>query len=82
MAVYRHISVIPPIAKLVTAGKRKTAYRQNTTAVLHYRRKNAAILWFYRFRRKNTFNSRYRQKVPTLNTAKSRAVSWLDGVPA
>ena len=34
----------------VTAEKRKIAYRQNITAVLHYRRKNTAIFWFYRFR--------------------------------
>ena len=46
----------------VTAEKRKTAYRQNITAVLHYRRKKNAIFWFYRFR----------QKVPpTLDTAKT-----------
>ena len=50
MAVYRHILVIPPTAKIVTAEKRKTAYRRNITAVLHYRRKNTAMFWFYRFR--------------------------------
>ena len=58
MAVYRHILVIPPTAKVVTAGKRQTSYHQNSTAVLHYHRKNAAIFWFYRFRQKNTANSR------------------------
>ena len=71
MAVYRYILEIPPTAKVVTAEKQKTAYRQNITAVLHYRRKNIDIFWFYRFRQKNTANSRYHQKVPpTLNTAK------------
>ena len=35
MAVYRHILVLPPTPKVVTAEKRKTAYRQNITAVLH-----------------------------------------------
>ena len=71
----------------VTAEKRKTAYRQNITAVLHYRRKNTAIFWFYRFRQKSTANSidtakKYRQlsipptldtaqKVPTLDTAQN-----------
>ena len=36
-------------------------FRQNVTAVLHYRRKNTAIFWFYRFR----------QTVPpTLDTVK------------
>ena len=54
----------------LTAEKRKNAYRQNITAVLHYHRNNTAIFWFYRFRPKNTANSGYRQKVPpTLNTA-------------
>ena len=71
MAVHRHILVIPPTAKVFSAEKRNTADRQTITAVLHYRRKNNAIFWFYRFREKNTANSRYRQKVPpTLNTAK------------
>ena len=71
MAVYRHILVIPPRAKVVTAEPLKTAYRQSITAALHYRRINSPIFWFYRFREKNTANSRYRQKVPpTLNTAK------------
>ena len=57
MAVYRHILVIPPTVKIVTAEKRRTAYRQNIAAVLHYRRKNTDIFWFYRFRQ-----SSYRQK--------------------
>ena len=70
--VYRHILVMPPTAKVVTAEKRKTAYRQNNTAVLHYRRKNTAIFWFYRFHKKNNANSRYSQKVPpTLDTAQN-----------
>ena len=61
MAVYRHILVILPTARVVTAEKRKTAYRQNIAAVLLYRRKNIAIFGFYRFR----------QKIPpTLDTAK------------
>ena len=64
-------------AKVVTAEKRKNANRQNIAAVLHYRRKNTAIFWFYRFRQKSS-NSRYRQKVPpTPNTAK-RVPSTLD----
>ena len=33
-------------AKVVTAEKRKTSYRQKITAVLHYHRKNSAISWF------------------------------------
>ena len=37
-------------AKIVTAIKRKTAYRPNITAVWYYRRKITAILWFYHLR--------------------------------
>ena len=66
MAVYRNILVIPPTAKVLPLNNKKSP-----AAVLHYRRKNTAIFWFYRFRQKSTANSRYRQKVsPTLKTAK------------
>ena len=33
-------------AKVITAEKLKTAYRQKITAVLHCRRKHTAIFWF------------------------------------
>ena len=46
MAVYRHILVIPPTAKVVTAEKRKKAYRQSIIAVFHYRRKIQPYLGF------------------------------------
>ena len=49
MAVYRHILVMPPTAKVVTVINRKTVYRQTISAVLHYCRENTAILWFYLF---------------------------------
>ena len=55
-AVYRYFLVIPPTAKSVPPEKLKAASRQNITAVLHYRRKNTAMFWFYRFRQK-----KYRQ---------------------
>ena len=35
MAVYRHILVMPPTAKVFTAEKRKTAHRHHNTDVLH-----------------------------------------------
>ena len=66
MAAYRHILVIPPTAKVVTVEKRKTAYHQNITSVLHYRRKNTAIYFVLPLPPK-----KYRRKVPpALNTAK------------
>ena len=66
MVVYRHILVIPPTAKVVTVEKRKTAYHQNITSVLHYRRKNTAIYFVLPLPPK-----KYRRKVPpALNTAK------------
>ena len=75
MAVYRHILVIPPTAKVVTAKKRQTAYHQNSTAVLHYRRNNTATFWFYRFRQKSTANSRFRRKEPP--TLKRYRPHWI-----
>ena len=53
-------------AKVVTAEKWKTAYRQKFAAVLHYRLKNTATFWFYRFRQ-----SRYRQKRENRQSPKS-----------
>ena len=50
MAVYRHILVIRPTAKVchmtVTIEKRKTAYRQNNTAVLRYHQKTPPYFGF------------------------------------
>ena len=64
MAVYRHIFVVPPTAK-VSPSKNETAYRQNITAVLHCHRKIPPYFGF------TASGKTYRQKVPpTLNTAK------------
>jgi len=65
--------VTRPTAKADTTGKQKTACRRNLFVVLHYRRKNTAIFWFYinisakkntnsMFRQKSTANYRYRRK--------------------
>ena len=73
MAIYRHRLVTRPTAKADTTGKQKTACRRNLFVVLHYRRKNTAIFWFYinisakkntnsMFRQKSTANYRYRRK--------------------
>ena len=70
MAVYRHILVIPPNAKVLPPKN------ENRLPPKHYRGiallpKNTALFWFHRFRQKSTANSRSRQKVrPTLNIAK------------
>ena len=56
LTIYRHILVIPPTAKVVTAKK-----TQNYLPPKHYRRKNTAVFWIYRFRQ---------NKTPTLDTAK------------
>ena len=61
MAVYHHILVIPPTVKVVTAEKRKTACRQNNTAVLHYRRKILPCFGF---------TASAKTIPPTLDTAK------------
>ena len=67
VVVSRHILVIPPTAKVVTAEKRKTAYRQNITAVVHCRLKNTAIFGFTASAKKipPTLDT----AMPTLNTA-------------
>ena len=59
--------VIPPTAKVVAAGKRKTAYRQNITA-----EKIPPYFWVTASAKKIPPTlRRYRQKVPpTLNIAK------------
>jgi len=44
MAAYRHVLVLTSSTKVVTAAKRKTACRQNITAVLHYRQKKVRRL--------------------------------------
>ena len=73
MAVYRHIFVVPPTAK-VSPSKNETAYRQNITAVLHCHRKIPPYFGF------TASGKKYRQKVPpTLNTAK-RVPPTLDTV--
>ena len=61
LSVYRQFCYLPPTVRAVTAQKRKTAYRQHNTAVLHYRRQNTANS---RYRPKGTSNTGYRPKVP------------------
>ena len=51
MAVYRHVLVISSTTKQSRYRRRaKNRLPPNITAVLHYRRKNDDIFWFYRFR--------------------------------
>ena len=65
MAIYRHILVISPTAK-VLPPKNEQPPTAKTLPPKKYRH-----LLVYRFRQKSTANSRYRQNVPpTLSTAK------------
>ena len=71
MAVYRHILVIPPTAKVLPPKNEKPPTAKTSPPYCITAEKNTAIFWFYRFRQKSTANPRYRQKVPpTLNAAK------------
>ena len=68
MAVYRHILVIPPTAKVLPPKNRLPPKQYRRIALPPKKSRHILV---YRFRQKSTANSRYCQKVPpTLNTAK------------